>query len=146
MKRVHQSNRRAVDLCDQAGPHGLIQLSQVRFVVISQLAVVAVIHDREFLMCSDDDAGPLRFADVREEMSQSERVTDFMNERLHLLLSTLLEQFGIQLQLVTAGIGKKCARQHAAVDAAAVLLSHHDLEIPRILSLGKLDRRGVTPS
>src|SRR6185369_5854999 len=96
-------------------------------------------------MCSDYHAGPLRFADVREEMSQSERVTDFMNECLHLLLSTLIEQFRIQLQLVTARIREKCARQHATVDAATVLLSHHDLDVPRVLSLGKLNRRRITP-
>ena len=140
VKRLHQLDRCAVDLRQLTRPDLLIEAFQVGLIVSGQHALAAIVHDAERLVLAKYLTRPRGFAEIGEKVPQSDNVTNFVDESFHLVLPDLREHPGVERQLVTAGVGKEGARQHASTGIAVVVLPHHDLEVRNGGALGEFNR------
>ena len=96
-------------------------------------------------MRPEDLRGPLRLAELGEEVPEPEDMADLVDQGLDLLLPALGEHLGIDHQLVAPLVGEEGAREHAAAEIALVALADHELEVPEIIVLGEPHRGGVAP-
>src|SRR5262245_58460140 len=71
-ERLHKPNRRPVNLRQLATPRSAIKALEVSFIVVSELTLSSVVHNREWSVSTKDLTRPRSFTDLSKEMSKSE--------------------------------------------------------------------------
>ena len=89
-------------------------------------------------MLAEDFGRPLRFGKLREEVPESEDMTQLVDHGIELLLRVFLEHLGVEKKVVPARIGKEGAGQHASGCVAVVALADRHLEVPGVVVLLEL--------